>query len=149
MLAALPLKAYNAGDCIEIAQPLIPAVICNGLSPSSTRSARSLTDRSVNAPAESVFAAIKGDRMDAAKKMLAFVTENSHPSELIDAARLLIFLKGTNAHDYKFSSAVLEDYLRVSAPWRGRFLAASVFNLRGSGERDNDLVERTRAALNS
>ncbi|HZZ27241.1 MAG TPA: hypothetical protein VFE46_04470 [Pirellulales bacterium] len=32
----------------------------------------------------------------------------------IDAARLLVFLKGNNAHDYKFSSAVLEDYYHVS-----------------------------------
>ena len=31
--------------------------------------------------------------------------------------------------------------------WRDRFLAASVFNLRGSGDKDNDLVKRTRAAL--
>ena len=27
------------------------------------------------------------------------------PQPLIDAARVLIFLKGYNAHDYKFSSA--------------------------------------------
>jgi hypothetical protein len=66
---------------------------------------------------------------------------------LIDAARLLVFLKGTNAHDYKFSSAVLEDYYHVSPSWRNRYLAASVFNLRGSRLADNQLVERTRAAL--
>ncbi len=55
--------------------------------------------------------------------------------ELIDAARLLVFFKGNNAHDYKFSSAVLEDYYHVSPSWRDRYLAASVFNLRGSGAR--------------
>ena len=65
----------------------------------------------------------------------------------VDAARLLIFLKGTNAHDYKFSSAVLEDYMNVSPQYRGQFLASSVFNLRGSAGKDNQLVERTRAAL--
>ena len=94
-----------------------------------------------------IFAAIQGDRMAAARKVLAYVNEHPHPGKFIDAARLLIFLKGNNAHDYKFSSAVLEDYRRVSDPWRGRFLASSVFNLRGSHDRDNDLVQRTRAAL--
>jgi hypothetical protein len=58
-----------------------------------------------------------------------------------------IFLKGDNAHDYKFSAAVLEDYFNVSPAWRAQFLATSVFNLRGSGDRDNALVARTRAAL--
>jgi hypothetical protein len=66
---------------------------------------------------------------------------------LINTARRLIFLKGNNAHDYKFSSAVLEDYYHVSPAWRDRYLAASVFNLRGSGGPDNSLVQRTRAAL--
>jgi hypothetical protein len=61
----------------------------------------------------------------------------------------LIFLKGNNSHDYKFSSAVLEDYYHVSPAWRNRYLAASVFNLRGSGGPDNELVKRTRAALQS
>jgi hypothetical protein len=69
------------------------------------------------------------------------------PTEFIDTARLLIFLKGTNAHDYKFSSAALEDYANVSPAWRARYLASSVFNLRGSGAGDNKLVARTRSAL--
>jgi hypothetical protein len=56
-------------------------------------------------------------------------------------------LKGTNSHDYKFSSAVLEDYEHLSPPWRDRLLASSVFYLRGSGEKDNHLVQRTRDAL--
>ena len=85
--------------------------------------------------------------MSAARKVLAYVKANPAPEEFIKAARRLVFLKGNNSHDYKFSSAVLEDYAHVSAAWRGRFLAASVFNLRGSGDKDNELVKRTRAAL--
>ena len=73
--------------------------------------------------------------------------KNPQPKEFVDAARVLIFLKGRDAHDYKFSSAVLEDYQHVSPAWRDRYLAASVFNLRGSGDSNNDLVKRTRAAL--
>ncbi len=96
---------------------------------------------------DEIFADVSGDRMKAAGKVLAYVEANPEPTELIDAARLLIFLKGNNAHDYKFSSAVLEDYQNVSPGWRGRYLASSVFNLRGSRGADNALVQRTRAAL--
>jgi hypothetical protein len=71
----------------------------------------------------------------------------SCPGWLADAARRLIFLKGRDSHDYKFSSAVLEDYAILSPAWRDRFLAASVFNLRGAGDPDSDHVQRTRAAL--
>jgi hypothetical protein len=67
--------------------------------------------------------------------------------DFLDAARRLVFLKGDDAHDYKYSSAVLEDHNHVSPAWRDQYMALSVFNLRGSGERDNGLVERTRAAL--
>ena len=71
------------------------------------------------------------------------------PKLVFDAARRLIFLKGRASHDYKFSSAVLEDCQHLASPWRDRFLAASVFNLRGSGDSDNELVKRSRAALGS
>ncbi len=63
------------------------------------------------------------------------------------AARRLIFAKGSDAHDYKFSSAALEDYYHASPEWRARFLASSVFWLRGTGDKDNDLIKRARAAL--
>jgi len=87
------------------------------------------------------------DRLAAARKILAWLKENPNPKPLADAARRLIFLKGRDSHDYKFSSAVLEDYEHLSAPWRDRFLAASVFNLRGSAEKDSELVPRIRSAL--
>jgi hypothetical protein len=62
-------------------------------------------------------------------------------------AQRLIYLKGTGSHDYKFCSAVLEDYHHISPKMRDRFLAASVFWLQGSGKKDTDLVARTRAAM--
>ncbi len=100
---------------------------------------------------EEIFAEVSNDRMTAARKMAAYLKQNPQSdkssSGLMDAARRLIFLKGTNSHDYKFSSAVLEDYFQVSPMWRDRYLAASAFNLRGSGGPDNELVKRTRAAL--
>jgi hypothetical protein len=95
---------------------------------------------------EEIFAEISRDRSTASRKILAYLKEND-PKPLADAARRLIFLKGTNSHDYKYSSAVLEDYSAMSRPWRDRFLAASAFYLKGSGDGDNQLVRRTRAAL--
>ena len=96
---------------------------------------------------EEIFAEISADKLLAARKMLAYLKENPDPRPVAAAARRLIFLKGRDAHDYKFSSAVLEDYASLSSPWRDRYLAASTFFLRGSGDTDNDLVRRTRAAL--
>jgi hypothetical protein len=96
---------------------------------------------------EEIFAEVSRDKMKAAGKTLAYLQTHPEPVAFADAARLLIFLKGSNAHDYKFSSAALEDYHNVSPAWRGRFLASSVFNLRGSGGADNALAQRTRAAL--
>jgi len=96
---------------------------------------------------EEIFADVSNDKMKAAGKTLAYLQSHPEPIQFADTARLLIFLKGNNAHDYKFSSAVLEDYQNVSPAWRGRYLASSVFNLRGSGGADNALVQRTRAAL--
>jgi len=59
----------------------------------------------------------------------------------------LVFLKGHDSHDYKYSSALLEDYSLMAPPWRDRYLAASAFYLKGSAAPDNDLVKRTPAAL--
>jgi hypothetical protein len=93
-----------------------------------------------------ILADVSRDRMTAARKALAYLQEA--PAEpLVDQARRLIFLKGTDSHDYKFSSAVLEDYYHLSPKWRNLYLAASVFKLRGANERENEIVERTRNAL--
>lgn len=94
-----------------------------------------------------ILADISTDRMRAAEKVYSYLSSGGDSRTLIDAARREIFLKGRDAHDYKFSSAVLEDYSHVSPNWRNRFLATSVFNLKGTGDRDSGLVERTRAAL--
>ena len=50
---------------------------------------------------------------------------------------------------YKFSEAALEDYRHLAPQIRDRFLAASVFYLRGADGPDNELVQRTREALHT
>lgn len=106
-----------------------------------------LSDPTSPSVIEEIFADVNRDDLAAAGKVRAWLNAGGNAESIIDAARRLIFLKGRDAHDYKFSSAVLEDYYHVSPQWRGTYLAASMFQLRGSGDRDNGLVERTRAAL--
>lgn len=98
-------------------------------------------------PLDDVFLAVSQDKMAATGKVFSYLQGGGSAKELIDAARLFVFMKGDDSHDYKFSSAVLEDYAKVSPAWRDRFLASSVYKLHGSGEKDNRLVARTRAAL--
>jgi hypothetical protein len=110
------------------------------------------TGDSKPAGVDEIFAELGRDPMSAARQTLARLNSQSDDSssaeELIDAARLLVFLKGNDAHDYKFSSAILEDYYHVSPEWRNQYLALNMFKLRSALDRDNSLVDRTRSALN-
>ncbi|MEW4486855.1 hypothetical protein AB1L42_02170 [Thalassoglobus sp. JC818] len=92
---------------------------------------------------------ISRDKMKASIQVRDYLNGGNNPYELIDEARRQVFLRGRNTHDYKYSSAVLEDFNSVSPEWRNDFLALSVFNLKGSGDSMSNLVERTREALQS
>jgi hypothetical protein len=95
-----------------------------------------------------VFAETSKDRLSAAGKALALLNRDGDMGTALSAAaRRLVFLKGRDSHDYKFSSALLEDFRSVSPAWRARVLASGMAYFRGSGEKDNDLVKRTREAL--
>jgi hypothetical protein len=99
-------------------------------------------------PIGEIMADVSKDRTLAAKKTLALLDNDpERAKELIRASRRLIFAKGTDSHDYKFSSAVLEDYYSITPSLRPRFMAASMFNLKGTGDRDNALIKRARTAL--
>jgi hypothetical protein len=98
---------------------------------------------------EDIFSAVSKDRMLAARKTLALLDggREARFPELVTAGERLIFSKGRDSHDYKFSSAALEDYYHVTPAWRARYAASSMFNLKGTGDRDNSLIRRTRAVL--
>ncbi len=66
---------------------------------------------------------------------------------LIHDARVLVFLKGNDAHDYKYSSACLEDYFHLSPAVRNRYLAACLPLLQNSKAKNNPLVKRTQEAF--
>jgi hypothetical protein len=97
---------------------------------------------------DNIFTTASTNKMSAAQKTLTLL--QNHPDQmapLMATARRLIFAKGTDSHDYKFSSAALEDFYNVSPAWRNRFMAASVFWLKGSAGNDSPVLQRTRAAL--
>jgi hypothetical protein len=101
------------------------------------------------ATVDEVFAAVSKDKAAAARQALALlaVEGDAGAAGLLAAGRRLVFNKGRDSHDYKFSSAAMEDYHHVSPAWRARFLASSLFWLHGTGDPDNDLMKRTKAAL--
>ena len=98
---------------------------------------------------EEVFAEFSKNKEAASRKILRYLQDQKEPGEFAHAARRLIFLKGTNSHDYKYSSAVLEDYHAMNPKWRDRFLAATSYYFKGSSDPDNQLVTRIRAAFTS
>jgi hypothetical protein len=133
LLQAVAILVYFRGDArpmekLEDWEPLPPA-------------------EGENRSPREILADLGGDRHVAARKLLGQLRENPDPADFMKEARRLIFLKGRDAHDYKFSSAVIEDFRHISPAIRDRYLAASLFNLHGNNEPDNPLTKRIRAAL--
>ena len=96
---------------------------------------------------EEIFAEVSRDRPVAARKVLGFLEGGGDVRPLGDAIRRLIFLKGTDSHDYKYSSAVLDDAPALAASCRARMLAAGAFYFKGSASPDTSLAQRVRSAL--
>ncbi len=97
---------------------------------------------------DAIFAALPKDKALANRLALGYLKANPNGAhDLAAAGRRLIFLKGTDSHDYKFSSAVLEDYRQIQGPANANYLAASLYWFKGTQDRDSPLVPRIRAAL--
>src|SRR5262249_46709067 len=63
---------------------------------------------------DDIFTTLSRDKPAAAGKTLALLqTRGEQLPALMTTARRLIFAKGTDSHDYKFSSATLEDFYHV------------------------------------
>lgn len=100
-----------------------------------------------SATPEAIFDLLHQNPQQASIKAFEYLQQGGSPKQLIDTARVLIFRKGSGAHDYKFSSAILEDFYHVSPNWRNAYLASNIFKLRATGERDNVLFQRINDAL--
>lgn len=96
---------------------------------------------------DELFATISSDRSQAAGQMRQYLTSGGQADALINAARRLVFLKGRDSHDYKYSSAVLEDYFAISPEFRNTYLASAAYLLPGSGDSDNGLISQVKQAL--
>lgn len=101
---------------------------------------------------ERIFDTLGSDPTEASRLALRFLDDGEEAStsrarQLMDHARLLVFQKGNDAHDYKYSSAILEDFHHLGPGLGNRFLAASLPLLPNSRQPDNRLVERIREAL--
>lgn len=97
---------------------------------------------------DAVFTALSAHDLDgAAQEVVSFVRAGGPPEAIMNEARHLLCHKASESHDFKFSSAVFEDYHHVSPPWRDVFLATSVYYLRGAQDPDNPVMARTREAL--
>jgi hypothetical protein len=95
-----------------------------------------------------IFATINDDRGQAAAKALAYLGRGGSAEHLFDAARRMIFHKGTDSHDYKYGAAIWEESLAVSDPkWHPRLAAAAMFNLPGARTQDSPLMIRAREAV--
>lgn len=112
-----------------------------------------LANRSTDSVAEDpelvgdAFEAMGESRSRAAEKVYDLLAQGVNPQSVVDHARRLVFLKGNDSHDYKFSSAALEDYRKLSPEWQHRFLAASMYQLCSPHENTRPLVSRIQAAL--
>ena len=96
---------------------------------------------------DQIFDAVGKDRSRASAATYRYLESDGKAEDLIHAARQLTFLKGNDSHDYKYSSAALEDYYAISPELRNRYLAAATYLLPGKNDRDNSLVTRVREAL--
>ncbi len=97
--------------------------------------------------AADAFDAMGSSRAEASQQAYDYLAAGGDPQSIVDHARRLVFLKGDDSHDYKFSSAALEDYRGMSPQWRNRFLAASMVQLCSPHQQTRPLVKRIIGAL--
>ena len=94
-----------------------------------------------------IFETMQTDRHRAAAQALAYARAGSDPVQFFDAARHLIFAKGTDAHDFKYAAAAFEDLQYASAGIRPQLLAATAYYLKGPSDKDSPLLQKTREVL--
>ncbi|MBS0263487.1 MAG: twin-arginine translocation signal domain-containing protein [Planctomycetes bacterium] len=104
--------------------------------------------RSADEAVADIFATIGVNRRDAAGKTLAFLAQGGSNETLFAAARRMIFLKGTDSHDFKFGAAAWEESLLASTPRTRSLLTAGMMGyLPASTTADSPLMNRAREAV--
>jgi hypothetical protein len=92
--------------------------------------------------------AVHRDRVEAAKLAAGYFDAGGSPADFFAAARRLIFLKGTDSHDYKFGAACIEEFERASDPrWRPALAASILSKVPDPSQPDSPLMIRAREAV--
>jgi len=94
--------------------------------------------------AEQILSHVKGSTLLAAREALVYAQRWPELGVLAPAARRLVLLKGTDAHDYKYPTAVFEDYQVVSPRWRPQILATAAHHLHSGSEPDSPVIQQAR-----
>ena len=94
------------------------------------------------ATTEDVFRLIRNDGDQASTMTMNYLTNGGSVEEIIRRSRELVFLKGNDSHDYKFSSAMLEDFYHIDPRWRNQYLASCTYLLRGDHENTTSLAKK-------
>jgi hypothetical protein len=83
-----------------------------------------------------------GHRLQAARKSLGYLLNGGDAEALIANARHHLVYHADEAHDYKFSEAVFDNYSHLSDfAWRCRFLSAGVAYFNAPAKRPGPVVE--------
>ena len=89
------------------------------------------------------------DSKAAARRAMSLAGSRRAVQSFRREAYRLIFQKATDAHDFKYATAVFEDYDRVSASFRPHQLATAVYHLKGRSMEDSPVMTRAREVLGS
>jgi hypothetical protein len=89
-----------------------------------------------------------GHRLQAARKSLGYLQSGGDAEALIANARRHLVYNADEAHDYKFSEAVFDNYSHLSdAAWRCRFLSAGMAYFKAPAKRPGRVVEEIMELL--
>jgi len=80
-------------------------------------------------------------------QVFTYLQNGGDPGTLMQRSRQLVFQKGNDSHDYKYSMALLEDFYPRSNQWRNRILAAGSQLLPSADAKDTGLADRVRSAF--
>jgi hypothetical protein len=95
-----------------------------------------------------IFATVNENRGKAARQALGYLARGGSADLVFEAARMMIFHKGRDSHDYKYGAAAWEECVLASDPkWHGPLAAAMMFYLPGAKTADSPLMNRAREAV--
>jgi hypothetical protein len=100
-------------------------------------------------PAElgKVFQNLGSDRDLASRQVYTYLQRSNSPNDFFASARNYVFSKGNDSHDYKFSSAILEDYSNVTPAYRNLYLSGCAQLLHGDSAPDTKFFQQVRDLL--